>query len=173
MKPYIFLKGLNIVQVYVFICTHTHKLSLYNHPPMYPGHSRPYAYPSEFILLLCTLLLKSKKITLPSMLSSHVVFSLQGSWPTLFLQHPSYLYFYPHHVAVGEWTPCAESWNWTPTLPSWHHFSCQIWGKKSSHSCCGQHPASDISAPRTYIWIDNVRTKLQILISFITCITQV
>ena len=79
------------------------------------------------------------------------------SWPTFSLQHLFYLYLYPHHLTVGEWTPCAESWNWTPTLPSWHHFSCQIWGKKSSHSCCGQHPASDISAPRTYIWSDNVR----------------
>ena len=67
--------------------THTNKQSLYNHPPMYPVHTRPYAYPTEFSLLLCTLLMKSTNITLPSVLSSHVVFSLQGSWPTFSLQH--------------------------------------------------------------------------------------
>ena len=73
--------------------THTHKHSLYNHLPVYPVHSRPYAYPSEFNLLLCTLLLKSTNITLPSVLSSHVVFSLQGSWPTFSLQHLFYFVF--------------------------------------------------------------------------------
>ena len=50
--------------------THTHKQTI--SLPMYPVHSRPYVYFNEF----STLLLKYTNITLPSVLSSHVVFPL-------------------------------------------------------------------------------------------------